>query len=98
MDTLDPSKLSDRELLLLLHERQSVMGGDVKELKDGTSKELATMSIELERLKDSKAEKTLVDRLERGQQRLFNYLWAAFGALAVLQVIIPLVIKSLTHS
>ena len=98
MNTLDVAKLTDRELLILLHERQSVMGDDVKVLKEGTSEKLALMSLETAALKETKADKTVVERLERSQQRLFNYLWFAFGALAVLQIVIPLVIKSFTHS
>lgn len=97
MDALDTSKLSDRELLLLLHERQSVMGGDVKELKDGTQKELAQLQVEMSHLKDEKADKTRVERIERGQQKLFNYLWFAFGISAALQVIIPLLMKTYLH-
>ena len=98
MNTLDVAKLTDRELLILLHERQGVMGDDVKVLKEGTSEKLALMALETAALKETKADKTVVERLERSQQRLFNYLWFAFGALAVLQIVIPLVIKSLTHS
>src|SRR5581483_4337036 len=95
MDALDPSKLTDREVLLLVSERQSVMGADVRELKEGTSKELATLSGEVKNLKESKAERNFVEQLDRKQQRLFNYLWFAFGASAVLQILTPIVVKAL---
>ena len=95
MDGIDKAKLSDRELLLLIQERQAVMGLDVKELKDGTQKELATLGARVESLKDTKADKSALERLERGQNRLFNYIWAAFGALAILQFTIPLVLKAM---
>lgn len=97
MDALDPTKLTDREVLLLVSERQSVMGIDIKELKDGTSKELAAITADISHLKELKADKSFVEQLDRKQQRLFNYLWFAFGASAILQVIVPLVIKSLWH-
>ncbi len=93
MESLDPSKLTDRELLLLVHERQNNMGADVKELKDGTTKELAALISDVKHLGESKADRAEVDRLGRGQARLFNYLWAAFGALAILQIIIPFVLS-----
>lgn len=86
--SIDASKLSDRELLLLMHERQGVMGGDVKELKEGTNSELTKLMMQVDSLKEQKADKLIVDRLERGQNRLFNWLWFLFGASTVLQVIV----------
>jgi hypothetical protein len=94
---IDASKLSDRELLLLLHERQGVMSTDVKELKDGTQKEMATLSMEVRQLRELKADTTRVEALERGQNRLFNYLWAMGGALGLLQIVIPIVVQFLKH-
>jgi hypothetical protein len=91
MDAIDASKLSDRELLLLVHERQVVMGRDVKELKDGTQTEIAKLLNDVSNLKESKADKVQVDQLDRGQRRLFNYLWFAFGVLGVIQVVVPIV-------
>jgi hypothetical protein len=88
---VDAAKLSDRELLLLLHERQGVMGRDVRELKDGTQTEIAGLRFEVSSLKDLKADKAAVEQLDRGQRRLFNYLWFAFGVLGVLQILVPIV-------
>lgn len=93
MDAMETQKLSDRELLILLHERQGVMGVDIKELKDGTNKEVAALTSDVNHLKESKADKAAVDQLTRGQQRLFNYLWFAFGALAVLQIALSVYLR-----
>lgn len=90
MEGLDISKLSDRELLLLMHERQAVMGGDVKELKEGTSQQLTAQSVKLDQLEIHKADKGEVESLKRQVSRLNNYLWFAFGALAVLQIVLSI--------
>jgi len=88
--TIDTSKLTDRELLLILHERVTTMSGDVREVKDGTSSKIATLEGKVDNLEKQKAAASEVDAAKRQINRLNNYLWFAFGALAALQVVLAL--------
>lgn len=98
MDSIDTSKLTDRELLLLLHERQGNMGKTIDKLNDTTTKDLATLTVEIGHLRESKADKTEVEQLKRGQNRLFNYLWFAFGAIAILQIALTVYLSVRSHN
>jgi len=86
MNELDPQKLSDHELLILLHERQGVMGSDVKDLKEGTTTQLTAQGVKLDLLETHKADKAELEALKRQVGRLTNYVWFAWGALAILQI------------
>jgi cell shape-determining protein MreC len=95
--TIDTSKLTDRELLLILHERVTTISSDVREVKDGTASKLATLESKVEQLEKQKAPASEIDKLQnaldardRQINRLNNYLWFAFGALAVLQLAMTL--------
>lgn len=118
---IDSAKLSDRELLLILHERVGTMGRDLHDLKNGTTQKIAALearvdllnehkadreatAISIEKLADLKADRIATDlALEklfntdvsqtRQINRLNNYLWFGWGALAALQIIIGLLLK-----
>lgn len=90
---LDRSKLSDHELLILLHAKQEQMGIDIKDIKDDTKEKLAQLSAKVDALEQHKVDKTEFVTLQKsyesqGRQigRLTNYLWFAFGAMAILQI------------
>jgi hypothetical protein len=104
LQAIDPTKLSDRELLLILHERVFAMTGDVKERKDGFTARLAANEARTELLELHKAERGEVnlgfekvalkdDMRARQINRLTNYVWFASGALAILQLVLSLVTK-----
>jgi hypothetical protein len=104
LQAIDPTKLSDRELLLILHERVFAMTGDVKELKDGFSARLAAVEARMDVLQEHKADKretdgafekiTLNNEARTVQiNKLTNYVWFAFGALAILQIVLSIVMK-----
>lgn len=104
VDPVDASKLSDRELLLILHERVGTLGRDVHDLKDGTSSKLATLEAKVEHLQETKAEKIAVDGAfekfalgneQRTKQINAINLRLAFigGGLAVLQVVVAIILK-----
>jgi len=69
------------------------MGNTINKLDDSITKELTALTLEVGHLQETKADRAEVERLAREQARLFNYLWAAFGALAILQIIIPFVLS-----
>jgi hypothetical protein len=104
LQAIDPSKLSDRELLLILHERVFAMTVDVKDLKDGFSARLATSEARSELLELHKAERSEVtvsveklnardDQQDRQLNRLTNYFWFAFGVIAVFQILLTIVMR-----
>ena len=104
LGSIDPAALSDRELLLILHERISTIGRDLHELRDGTAQKIATMEAKIEMLQEHKADKSSVDdslheivlgNTVRTSQinRLTNYVWFGSGVLAVLQILIALITK-----
>lgn len=92
---LDHTKLTDHELLILLHSKQEQMGVDVKEIKDDTKEKLAQLSAKVDALEQHKVDKTEFVTLQKNNEsqgrqigRLTNYLWFAFGALAILQIVL----------
>lgn len=104
VDPLDASKLSERELLLILHERVGMVSRELHELKDGYAQRLSTVESRLEHLQEFKAEKAAVDgsfkdvtlindQRTRQLNRLTNYIWAVGGALAILQIVVPILLK-----
>lgn len=97
MEPLDQAKLSDRELLLILHNEISHMGKDVGEMKTDTSGRLVALETKIESLETHKADRTELTKVieataAQGRQtaRLTNYLWFAFGALAIIQIAIQI--------
>lgn len=104
VNPIDAAKLSDRELLLILHERVGTLSRDVHELKDGTAAKLAMLEAKVEHLQEVKAEKVAVDgafeKLTQGNEsrskqiNTINLRLAFFGGgLAVLQVVLAIVMK-----
>ena len=83
---LEQQKLSDRELLILLHDRQQTMGADIKEIKDDTKDKLTKLEAKVDALERHKADQSDVVKLMEQTGNLKNWLWFAFGAVAILQV------------
>lgn len=93
MMELDQTKLTDHELLLLLHAEQKQQGVDIKEIKDDTKEKLAQLTGKVDAMEQHKVDKVEFTVLQKalesqGRQvnRLTNYLWFAFGASAILQI------------
>jgi hypothetical protein len=103
VDPVDASKLSDRELLLILHERVGTLSRDVHELRDGTAQKIAQLESRVEMLQEHKADKAAVDgamdriaaanEVRTKQINTINTRIAfAAGSLAALQFITGIII------
>lgn len=101
---VDARELTDRELLLILHERVGTMGRDLHDLRNDHAVRIASLESKIEMIQIHKADKAVTDSalqklieegvLRTGQiNKLTNYIWFGWGVLAVLQILLALVLK-----
>jgi hypothetical protein len=104
VDPVDASKLSDRELLLILHERVGTLGRDVHDLRDGLTAKIAALEAKVEHLQEVKADKLAVDgdlekqaqlnELRTKQINSINQRLAfCAGVLAILNIVVPVLMR-----
>lgn len=104
VNPIDASKLSERELLLILHERVGTISREMHDLKDGYERRLSTVEAKLEHLQEIKADKGAVDNAfekiavtnaERTKQiNTINLRLAFFaGGLAIINIVVPILLK-----
>jgi Mg2+ and Co2+ transporter CorA len=88
MAELDYTKLPDHDILLILHTKVEGMTATVDRIDRNTTSQLDNLENRVDAVEKGKTEKTTSDQLARRIGRLENYLWFAFGALAVLQIVL----------
>jgi len=102
VDPVDATKLSDRELLLILHERVGTLSRDVHEVRNGTTAKIAALESKVEMMQEHKADKAAVDgamerittanEIRTKQINTINTRLAfAAGGLAALQFVIGII-------
>lgn len=88
MEPLDQSKLTDHDILITLHNEVVHMGGDLRSMKDDMTARVVVLETKVDGLERTKTDRTEAEKLQRQVARLTNYLFAAAGGLAILQVAI----------
>lgn len=82
-----PDHHSDHDLLVKINTIQEIMVRDIKEIKEGTAKDIAD-------LKRDKADKTELNETKQDVADLKKYLYMGIGALTVIQLLVTYYLKN----
>lgn len=109
VNPVDSDKLTDRELLIILHERVGAVGRELHELKEGYAQRLSMVETKLNDLQTTKADRIIIDLALQKQgdnnelrtsqiNKINNRLAFAAGGLAVLQVVLNIAVAFILKS
>lgn len=94
-ESLDITKLSDRELLIVLVTKFDVLDKNVNDLKDGTNKELHELERKVGDLEAYKASKIDLEKSDSRLDRVRTTQNVMVGGLLVINALLPFIIKYL---